>query len=67
MDTKFKMKHYEAPEGKVYDYAVPQYSIIIELDGSTTKEEEHLYAKYLTLSPHDDINNYKLVKDPGAK
>lgn len=67
MDTKFKMQHYEAPEGKVYDYAVPQYSIIIELDGSTTKEEEHLYAKYLTLSPHDDINNYKLVKDPGAK
>ena len=67
MDTKFKMQHYEAPEGKVCAYAEPQYSVIIELDGSTTKEEEHLYAKYLTLSPHDDINNYKLVKDPGAK
>ena len=51
----------------IVDFLAFSKKLIIELDGSTTKEEEHLYAKYLTLSPHDDISNYKLVKDPGAK
>ena len=27
-------------------------------------KEEHLYAKYLYLGSMDDINDYKLVKDP---
>ena len=36
-------------------------------DGEKEVKEEHLYAKYLYLGSMDDINDYKLVKDPKAK
>lgn len=63
---KTRMTEYVAPEGFVYDYAIPRFSMIKELDGSVTQVEEHLYAKYLYLTRFDDINNYKTVTDPKA-
>ena len=46
------MTAYTAPDGFVYDYAVPQ------------EDGEHLYVKYLYLNRLDNINNYTLVEDP---
>ena len=46
------MTAYTAPDGYVYDYAVPRE------DGT------HLYVKYLYLTRFDNINNYILVEDP---
>ena len=62
--TNFKIKSYEAPEGKVYDFAEPQFNTIKNLDGTETQEEYHLYAKYLNRGPRDSVDRYKLVKDP---
>ena len=59
-----KMKKYEAPEGKVYDYAEPHTAIIIGTNGEKKVIDEHLYAKFLFLGPRDSIENYKLVKNP---
>lgn len=53
-----------APEGKVYDWAVPHVARIIEQDGSTIERVEHLYAKYISLTQIDDIDNYILVDWP---
>lgn len=53
-----------APEGKVYDWAVPHVARIIEQDGSIIERVEHLYAKYISVSNMDDIENYVLVDDP---
>lgn len=47
-----KIKSYVAPDGYVYDYAVPK------------EDGRHLYAKYLYLSRFDSIDNYVLVEDP---
>lgn len=47
-----RMTAYIAPDGFVYDYAVPH------------KDDEHLYVKYLYLSKFDNIDNYILVEDP---
>ena len=61
--ARTRMTEYIAPDGFVYDYAVPRFSTIKELDGSVTTVEEHLYAKYLYLTRFDDINNYKTIAD----
>jgi len=55
---------YTAPDGKVYDWAEPHIATIIEEDGSTTERVEHLYAKYLSISRFDNIDNYIIVDDP---
>lgn len=55
---------YKAPDGYVYDYAEPRYATIINENGETTTEQEHLYVKYLSLSASDNIDKYILVKDP---
>lgn len=47
-----RMTSYEAPDGYVYDYAVPR------------EDGEHLYVKYLYLTRFDSIDNYVLVEDP---
>lgn len=57
-------KVYVAPVGKVYDWVEPHIAQIIDTDGSVIEHIEHLYAKYLSISRADDINNYKLVDDP---
>lgn len=62
-----RMKNYTAPEGYVYDWAVPHIATIITADGEQEKHEEHLYVKYLFLGSQDDIKSYKLVKDPKEK
>lgn len=62
-----KMTAYEAPKGKVFDYKEPHSAGVLELDGTITVEEEHLYAKYLYLGPRDTIDNYILVDDPKEK
>ena len=54
---------YTAPKGKVYDWAVPHIAKIIEPDGSIRKVVEHLYAKYISISPQDNIKNYILVDE----
>lgn len=59
-------KVYTAPDGKVYDWAQPHIAHIVEEDGSVTEVTEHLYAKYLSISRADSIDNYILVKDPRA-
>ena len=46
------MTAYTAPDGFVYDYAVPR------------EDGEHLYVKYLYLTKFDSIDNYVLVEDP---
>ena len=46
------MTAYEAPNGYVYDYAVPR------------EDGQHLYVKYLYLTRFDSIDNYVLVEDP---
>lgn len=58
------MKCYMAPDGYVFDYKEPHIATILELDGSTSKKEEHLYVKYLSLGKFDNIDNYITVKDP---
>lgn len=57
-------KNYIAPDGKVYDWAEPHTSYIIDEDGSTIEREEHLYVKYLSITRFDSIDNYILVDDP---
>lgn len=47
-----RMTAYTAPDGFVYDYAVPR------------EDGEHLYVKYLYLTKFDSIDNYILVEDP---
>ena len=59
-----RMKAYEAPVGKVYDYALPRIITVINDAGEPEQREEHLYVKYLFLSKNDKIENYILVKDP---
>lgn len=59
-----KLFQFVAPEGKLYDWAEPHMATIIDIDGNITKEEEHLYAKYLCLGRFDSIDNYKLVDAP---
>jgi hypothetical protein len=56
---------FEAPEGKVYDWAEPHTATIIDEEGNKTEEQEHLYANVLFLSKFDTIENYKLVDAPG--
>ena len=46
------MIKYEAPDGYVYDWAIPK------------GDDNHLYVKFLFLSKNDKIENYILVKDP---
>lgn len=55
---------FEAPEGKVYDWAEPHIATIIDEKGNKTEEQEHLYANVLFLSKFDTIENYKLVDTP---
>lgn len=62
-----RMRPYTAPDGYVYDWAKPHIATIVNQDGVEEMREEHLYAKYLYLGSMDDINDYKLVKDPKAK
>lgn len=59
-----RMTAYIAPDGYVYDYKEPHIAYIKNQDGITEEFEEHLYAKYLYLGKLDDINSYKVVKDP---
>jgi hypothetical protein len=59
-----RMKAYEAPVGKVYDYALPRIITVINNEGVSEQKEEHLYVKYLFLGPKDSIDNYKIVDDP---
>ena len=47
-----RMIKYEAPEGFVYDWAIPK------------EDDSHLYVKFLFLSKNDKIDNYILVKKP---
>ena len=47
-----RMTPYIAPDGYVYDYAIPR------------EDGEHLYVKYLYLTKFDSIRNYILVEDP---
>ena len=47
-----RMTAYVAPDGFVYDYAVPR------------EDGEPLYVKYLYLTKFDNIKNYILVEDP---
>ena len=47
-----RMTAYVAPDGFVYDYAVPR------------EDGKHLYVKYLYLTKFDNIKNYILVEDP---
>lgn len=62
-----RMKSYTAPDGYVYDWAVPRVAIIINENGEKENKTEHLYVKYLFLGSMDDIKDYKLVKDPKVK
>lgn len=62
-----RMKPYTAPDGYLYDWAQPHIATIINENGEKEYKEEHLYVKYLFLGSMDDINEYKLVKDPKAK
>ena len=62
-----RMKSYTAPDGYVYDWAVPQVGTIINENGEKENRTEHLYVKYLFLGSMDDIKDYKLVKDPKVK
>jgi len=55
---------FEAPEGKLYDWAEPRFAYIKDKDGNETQEQEHLYAKYLCLGQFDLIDNYILVDAP---
>ena len=59
-----RMKAYEAPIGKVYDYAVPRIVTEINDIGDLEQKEDHLYVKYLFLGPKDSIDNYQIVDDP---
>lgn len=59
-----KVMKYEAPEGKVYDWAEPRFDIIIDEDGNETEEQVHLYANVLFLGKFDSIENYILVDAP---
>lgn len=54
---------YTAPKGKVYDWVNPPITKIKEPDGTITEIEEHLYAKYISISSQDDLKNYKLVDE----
>lgn len=47
-----RMTSYIAPDGYVYDYAIPR------------EDGQHLYVKYLYLTQSDNINNYVLVEEP---
>lgn len=58
-----QLTSYIAPDGFVYDFAEPRYTIIIT-DGNEETIEDHLYAKYLYLNRFDSIDNYTLIKDP---
>lgn len=58
---------YVAPDGYVFDYREPRFNTIKELDGTETKKESHLYAKYLTLGKFDSLDNYSIVQDPKFK
>ena len=62
-----RMKAYVAPDGYVYDWAVPHTATIINLDGTKETVEEHMYVKQLVLGSMDSIDEYKLVKDPKAR
>lgn len=62
-----RMKSYTAPDGYVYDWAVPHIATIINENGEKENRTEHLYVKYLFLGSMDDIKDYKLVKDPKVK
>lgn len=62
-----RMKAYEAPTGKVYDYASPRIITITNDAGDSEQKEEHLYVKYLFLGPKDSIDNYKIVDDSKEK
>lgn len=59
-----RMKAYEAPAGKVYDYITPHMITVINDAGESEQKEEHLYVKYLFLGSKDSIDNYKIVDDP---
>lgn len=61
------MKHYRAPDGYLFDYKDPHYVTIIDTDGSIIHDEEHLYAKELSLGMFDSIDLYRLVEDPHTK
>lgn len=59
-----KVIRFEAPEGKVYDWAEPHIATIIDEQGNKTEEQEHLYANILFLGKFDSIENYILVDAP---
>ena len=59
-----RISKFEAPEGKVYDWANLHVTTIIDKDGNKHEEQEHLYAKFLFLGTFDTIDNYILVDAP---
>lgn len=59
----FELVHYDADDGKVFDWAEPHYQEVLidenkpEL-GTKQGEQEHLYAKTLFIGSNDTIDNY---------
>lgn len=59
----FELVRYDADDGKVFDWAEPQYQEVLidenkpEL-GTKQGEQEHLYAKTIFIGSNDTIDNY---------
>ena len=62
--TNFNIIRYDADEGKVFDWAEPRFTTVVDEYGKEVEIQEHLYAKTLFIGGTDTIENYIEVDEP---
>ena len=60
----FNLIRYDADEGKVFDWAEPRFTEVLDENNQPTQVQEHLYARTLFIGPTDNIENYIEVDEP---
>lgn len=61
--TNFNIVKYEADEGKVFDWAEPRFTEVLDENKQPIQVQEHLYANTLFIGPTDSIDNYIEVEE----
>ena len=62
--TNFNLVRYDADDNKVFDWAEPRFTTIVNEEGQEIELQEHLYVKTLFIGGNDSINNYIEIDAP---
>lgn len=62
--TNFNLVRYDADDNKVFDWAEPRFTTIVNEEGQEIELQEHLYVKTLFIGGNDSIDNYIEIDAP---